>query len=180
MRKLKWVRHLATPILPPLVHATSYFITIPFVSGDCLPPGINFIQKYFDLYQSKDGISSPSIFTYLLYLLSASPTSMLLPQSKDFRLLCSLKDTQGPRILSGTVNDQKYLLSEILQDLLSWASCKGHFPLEKVGDRNLKHFLFSPYWFPARLQLNKDLLTRLWLAWSSQFLTLLDPQRSLR
>lgn len=41
MSKLKWVRHLATPILPPLLYVICYFLTIQFIIRViCLPAWI--------------------------------------------------------------------------------------------------------------------------------------------
>lgn len=125
MRKHKWERHLAMPILPPLVDAV--FIRLPsFISRDH-PAAVWVSSESISAVSSvRDG------FYHLWYLLilcmSASLTSLLDPWSRDLNPSSSLSD-----IAWCIPGDKKYLKDEILPDLPSGASWKGYLLLAEVG-----------------------------------------------
>lgn len=120
MRKLKWVGHLATPILLPLMYAVCYFVTIPIHQQRPSASQQGFYQKAFQLLPGQRW--NFITFKYLLNL--CTYFAYCLPPSLTYYL-------QGPEILVYsfthrcptlecawyTVGGQKYLLNEILQDL---------------------------------------------------------------
>lgn len=112
-----------------------------------------FYPKVFQLSPIQRRISSLLIFTYSLGLLSASPTSMLPAQGREFSLLCSGPYTQHLAYLPGT----QWTIKNIHRKKFYISSYKGYSPLEKVGGyRHLEHFLFSPPWFPSNITANKE------------------------
>ena len=65
MSRLKWVTHLATPILPPLIYTICYFLAIQFISRViCLPAWI-LSKSILTFINPKMEVHHLLIFTYL-------------------------------------------------------------------------------------------------------------------
>lgn len=88
MRKLKWVVHLATPILLPLMYAVCYFVTIPIHQQRPSASQQGFYQKAFQLLPGQRW--NFITFKYLLNL--CTYFAYCLPPSLTYYF-------QGPEIL---------------------------------------------------------------------------------
>lgn len=132
MRKHKWVRHLATPILPPLGDAVCSF-TCPHSSAETISCSVGFIWKHSAVSSAQDGFYHLWYLLQLLILrMSASLTSLLGPWSRDLSPSSSLSDTAW-RI----PGDKKYLKDEILPDLPPGAPWKGYLLVAEVGCKEI-------------------------------------------